>query len=47
MRCAFVVFSLRSWATVWGDQGYIMMTRNSNNQCGIASKAIYPTGVGN
>ncbi|XP_044513495.1 procathepsin L-like [Gracilinanus agilis] len=31
-----------SWGEEWGDKGYMLMTKDENNHCGIATEASYP-----
>ncbi|XP_020661487.2 procathepsin L [Pogona vitticeps] len=31
-----------SWSEKWGDKGYILMAKDRNNHCGIATAASYP-----
>ncbi|XP_023310809.1 cathepsin L1-like [Anoplophora glabripennis] len=31
-----------SWGTDWGEEGYIRMARNRDNNCGVAAEASFP-----
>lgn len=41
-RVCLFVSSRKSWGVHFGDKGYIRMSRNHANHCGIASYASYP-----
>jgi len=32
-----------SWNADWGEDGYVKMARNRDNNCGIATEPVYPT----
>jgi cathepsin L len=38
-RCRVVK---NSWASSWGMEGYIFMAKDYDNQCGVATDAVFP-----
>ncbi|XP_061165780.1 procathepsin L-like [Saccostrea echinata] len=31
-----------SWGTSWGNKGYVLLSKDKNNQCGVANSCSYP-----
>ena len=42
LKDGIIHFLMSSWDVGWGEQGYIRMSRNKRNECGIATSASYP-----
>jgi C1A family cysteine protease len=42
MNGAYYYILKNSWGVDWGMNGYILLARNSNNMCGVATAAVYP-----